>query len=135
MIGQGKGSVNTFYDIRILVKQLKKPIRNFISEVIKMIKLVIVMPAINAVSELSFSAMRRLCTYLRTNMGSRRLNNAVLLHIHKVRLDELSMIDVANDFSFESDHRKTLFRRFDDVDLRRKSIAVKSLGIQGNTNN
>ena len=51
--------MNTFHDIRILVKQLKKSIRNLISEVIKMIKLVIVMPATNAVSECSFSAMRR----------------------------------------------------------------------------
>ena len=33
-IGQGEGSVNTFHDIEILVKQLKKPIRNLISEVV-----------------------------------------------------------------------------------------------------
>ena len=45
------------------------------------------------------------------------------------------MVDVANDFVFESDHRKTLFGRFDDVDLRRKSIPVKSVGIQVNINN
>ena len=45
------------------------------------------------------------------------------------------MVDVANDFLFEIDHRKTLFGRFDDVDLRRKSIPVKSAGIQVNINN
>ena len=135
VIGQGKGSVNTFYDIRILVKQLKKPIRNLISEVFKMIKLVIVMLATNAFSERSFSAMRRLYIYLRTNMGSNRLNNAMMLHIHKARLDELSLVDVANDFVFKSDHRKTMFERFDDVDLRRKSFTRKSVGIQVNINN
>ena len=81
VIGQGKGSVNTFYDIRILVKQLKNPIRNLISEVVKMIKLVIVMLATNAVSECSFSAIHHLYSYLRTNMGSSRLNNAMVLHI------------------------------------------------------
>ena len=63
VIGQGKGSVNTFYDIRILVKQLKKPIRNLISEVVKIIKLVIVMPATNAVSERSLITIRQLYTY------------------------------------------------------------------------
>ena len=83
-----EGSVNTFYDIQILVKQLKKPIRNLISEVVKMIKLVIAMPATNAVSERLFSATRGLYTYLRTNMGSCRLNNAMVLHIHKSRLDK-----------------------------------------------
>ena len=48
VIGQGEGSVNIFHDIRVLVKQLKKSIRNLISEVVKMIKLVIAMPATNA---------------------------------------------------------------------------------------
>ena len=127
--------MNTFYDIQILEKELKKPIRNLISEVVKMIKHVIVMLATNAVSERSFSAMRRLYIYLRTNMGSSCLNNAMMLHIHKARLDELSLVDVANDFVFKSDHRKTLFGRFDDVDLRRKSIPRKSVGIQVNINN
>ena len=100
-----------------------------------MIKLVIEMPATNAVSEHSFSAIRRLYTYRRTNMGSSRLNNTVVLHIHKARLDKLSMVNVANGFVFQLNHRETLFRRFDDVDLRRKSIPVKSVGIQVNINN
>ena len=64
VIGQGEGSVNTFHNKRILVKQLKKPIRNVISEVVKMNKLVNVMPATNAVSESSFNAMRRLGLFL-----------------------------------------------------------------------
>ena len=68
-------------------------------------------------------------------MGSSRLNNAMVLHIHKDRLDKLSMVDVANDFVFKSDHKKTLLERFNDVDLRRKSIPVKSVGIQMNINN
>ena len=42
VIGQGEGSVNILHNIGILVKQLKKPIRNLISEVIKMNNLVIV---------------------------------------------------------------------------------------------
>ena len=104
-----------------------------ISEVVTMIKLAIVLPATNAVSEHSFCTMRRLYTYLRTNMRSSRLNNAMVLHMHKGRLGKLSMVDVSNDFVFESDHRKTLFGRFDDVDLRRKNIAVKSVWIQIST--
>ena len=63
VIDQSEGSVNTLHDIRILVKQLKKPIRNLISEVVKIIKLVIVMPATNAVSERSLITIRQLYTY------------------------------------------------------------------------
>ena len=36
----------------------------------------------------------------------------MVLHIHKARLQKLLMVDVANDFVFESDHGKTLFGRF-----------------------
>ena len=75
--------MNTFHDIQILVKQLKKPIRNLISEVVKMIKVVIVMYATNALSEHSFTEMGCLYSYLRTNMGFSRLNNTMVLHIHK----------------------------------------------------
>ena len=45
------------------------------------------------------------------------------------------MVDVENNFAFEIDHRKTLFGRFDDADLRRKSIPGKYVGIQVNINN
>ena len=83
------------------------------NEIVKMlllIKLVIVMSATNAVSKPSFSAMRRLCTYLRTNIASSRLNNAMMLHTHKTGLDKLSVVDAKNDFVFEIDHRNNLFR-------------------------
>ena len=95
--------VNTFYDVRNLVKELKQPLKALISEVVKIIKLIIVMPATNAVNERSFSAMRRFFTYLRTNMGPNRLNNTMVLHVHKERLDQLSLIDIANDFVKGSD--------------------------------
>ena len=100
-----------------------------------MTKIFIIMPATNTVSERSFSAMHRLYTYLRTNMGSSRLNNTMLLNIYKARLDKLSKADVANDFVFESEYRQTLFGRFDDVDPRTRSIHVKSVGIPVNINN
>ena len=86
------------------------------------------MPATNAVSERSFSAMCRLFTYLRTNMGPNRLNNTMVLHVHKERLDQLSLIDIANG----SDHRKTIFGSLDTVDLRRNRVSVKSVGVQVN---
>ena len=63
-------------------------------------------------------------------MGSSHLNNAMVLHIHKDQLHKLSMADVANDFAFKSDNRKTLFVRFDDVNLRGKSLPIKSVGFK-----
>ena len=124
--------VNTFYDVRNLVKELKQPLKALISEVVKIIKFIIVMPAANAVIERSFSAMCRSFTYLRTNMGPNRLNNTMVLHVHKERLDQFSLIDIANNFVKGSDHRKTVFGSFDTVDLRRNRVSVKSVGVQVN---
>ena len=90
------------------------------------------MPATNAVSERSFSAMRRLYTYLRTNMSQNRLNNMMVLHVHKEKTDALKLVNVANEFVFGSEHRLKQFGKFTDIDLRRKDVPVKSCGVYVN---
>ena len=52
--------------------------RTFYSEVIKLLKLILVMPAMNAISERSFSALKRVKTYLRTTMTQRRPSHLML---------------------------------------------------------
>ena len=87
-------------------------------EVTKLVKLLLVMPATNAGSERSFSALHRLKTYLRSTMSQQRLNHLMLLHIHKGLTDSLSLIDVANDFIAGNDHRKQIFgTKFEKADL------------------
>ena len=61
--------------------------RDYYCEVIKLVKLILVMPATNAVSEQSFSALRRLKTWLRSTTSQARLNWSMILHIHKERAD------------------------------------------------
>lgn len=109
----------TFHDILKEVKKLSKGQKGLISEVVKLLKLVIVMPATNAVSERCFSGMRRLYTYLRTNMTQNRLNHTMMLHVHKEKTDALSLVNVANEFVFGSEHRLKLFGKFTEVDLQK----------------
>ena len=92
----------TFRDVLKQVKGLSKRQKLLIGEVVKLLILVIVMLATNAVSERSFSAMRRLYTYLRTNMSQNRLNNMIVLHVHKEKTDALKLVNVANEFIFGS---------------------------------
>ena len=66
-------------------------------EVIKVAKILFVMPATNAISERSFSAMKRVKTYLRSTTTDKRMNHLMMLHVHKERVDNTSMIDVANE--------------------------------------
>ena len=109
----------TFQDVRKAVQKLRKPVRFLINEFLKVLKLIIVMPATNAVGERSFNAMRRILTYLRASMSKNHLNDTMVLHIHKEHLDNISPMDIAIDFVQGSDHRETVFGKFDQSDLRR----------------
>ena len=78
-------------------------------QVSKLVSLLLVMPATNAQSERSFSAVRCIKTYLRSSMSQKRLNSLMLLHVHKSETDDLDLIDVANDFIESNKHRKHFF--------------------------
>ena len=68
------------------------------SQVFVLIKLLLVMPAANATSERSFSALQRVKTYLRSSMGQMRLNNLMVLHVLKDLTDSLDFRSVGNEF-------------------------------------
>ena len=85
------------------------------------------MPATNALSEGTFSDMRRLLTYLRSSMSENRLNNSMVLHIQKDKLDNLSLIDIGNDFVGSNERRKAMLGMFKQNDLRKFSVHKKSI--------
>ena len=70
----------------------------------------LVMPASNAMSERSFSTLRRVKTYLRSTMRQDRLNYLMILHVHKERTDALDLKEVANECG--SEHRYRIFGKF-----------------------
>lgn len=98
------------------LRELSPAQRSLISEVCTLASLILVMPATNAVSELSFSALRRLKTYLRATMSQMRLNNVMVLHVHKHRTDQMSLIDIGKNFVTGSSHRETFFGNFLSTD-------------------
>ena len=54
-----------------------------LSEIFKLGKLMLVMPATNAISERSFSELKRVKTYLRSTITDTRMNNLMVFHVHK----------------------------------------------------
>ena len=91
------------------LKTLSSAEKTFYTEVIKVAKLILVMPATNATSESSFSALRRLKTWLRSTTTQSRLNWCMLLHIHKEKTDALQITSVANEFVSRNENRVRLF--------------------------
>ena len=76
-----------------LLSEMSPAQRVAYSNVWIVLKLLLVMPATNATSERSFSALRRIKTYLRTTMNQMRLNNLMALHIHSDKTDSSSIAD------------------------------------------
>ena len=107
----------TIFDVKDYILSLSSNERLLISEVCVLLKLILVMPSTNAVSERSFSALRRIKNYLRSTMSQERLNHLLLLHVHKERTDSLNLITVANDFVADSEHRLSVFGRFTELDF------------------
>ena len=101
----------TFADILSYAVALS-PAQVLLAEVCTLIKLILVMPATNAASERSFSAMRRVKSYLRTTMTQGRLNHLMLLHLHKDRTKSLEEAEVARRVDAGSEDRLSLFGRF-----------------------
>ena len=79
------------------------------SEICTLLKLVLVVLATNAVSERSASSLSRVKTYLRSTMSQSRLNNLMVLHVHKQRTDKLNLKACVNEFVSGNEHSSKTF--------------------------
>jgi 4'-phosphopantetheinyl transferase EntD len=52
----------------------------------------------SATAERTFSTMRRIRSWLRTSMSANSLNNCMFANIHKERMDNIDLYEVARDF-------------------------------------
>ena len=96
-------------DLKSIMKYLQKLSQAERSEVCILASLILVMPATNAVSERSFSSLRRLESYLRSTMSQTRLNNLMVLHVHSNHTDQLHLTEIGNEFIRGSTHRETIY--------------------------
>ena len=105
-----------FQNILEYIRSISLREREILSEVVKRLRIILVNPATNAISERSFSALRRLKTYLLSTMCQTRLNAIILLHVHKEKTDLLSVLKIANTFA-TTEHRIDIFGTFSCKDL------------------
>ena len=94
--------------------------RRLILQVVILAKLLLVMPATNAVSERSFSALKQVKTYLRATTKEKRLNHLMILHVYKDRADKIDLVDVANQFVEWKDNRVHIFGKLTCNDIKSK---------------
>ena len=82
------------------------------SEVHKLVKLYYTIPLNSASCERTFSAMRRLKTWLRVNTEANHLNNIMFANIQKKDLDKVDIKSVARECSEKNERRMDYFRKF-----------------------
>ena len=99
-------------DITQRLSQLCAPERVAFSNIWIAMKLLLILPATNATSERSFSALRRVKTYLRSTMSQERLNNLMVLHVHKEKTDKLDLKLVCQEFVSGREGRLRTFGNF-----------------------
>ena len=79
--------------------------RAIYSEIVTLVTILLVNPATNATSERTFSALRRVKTYLRSTMTQTSMNNLITLQVHKERTDALDLKAIANEFTARNERR------------------------------
>ena len=100
------------HDIVKIVQDMSVAEKVLLAEVVKLVRLLLVIPATNAISERSFSAMRHIKTYLRSTMSQERLNATMVMYVHKDLTDNLDLKSIGNEFCVKSDYRKAKFPKF-----------------------
>ena len=84
-------------------------LRGEYSEVEKLVRLLLVSPASSAEAERSFSALRRLKTWLRSTMTQKRLNSLAVCHIHQEILDLVDVDALIDEFISRNETRASMF--------------------------
>ena len=77
---------NSINQATAVLQSSSQEVKQLFCEVEKVLRLLLVLPVSSCEAERSFSALRRLNTYLRSTMTQKRLNSVAVLHVHQRRL-------------------------------------------------
>ena len=92
-----------------MLREMPSEVRGLFDEVEKLVRLLLVIPVASAEAERSFSALKRLKSWLRSTMSQQRLNNVAVCHVHQEALDQ---VDLCQQFVSVNDRRRHLFGLF-----------------------
>ena len=75
-----------------------------VSEMLKLLKLILTVPATNALSERSCSTLHRFKFYLRSSITQELLSSRLIIATYKEKIDKLKLVEIANQFYFKNEH-------------------------------
>ena len=86
-------------------------------EVHNLLRLYLTIPVTSVTSERSFSALRRVLTYLHSSITEERLNSCIVLHIHKHLTDSCDLVEIVKEFVAANNERRKYFGTFTITEL------------------
>ena len=89
-------------------KDLHLKFLSLLSELCKIIELILVLPASNAESERSFSKMKLIKGRLRSTMKTDKLNHFMIVGLNKDIFDNLDFEEVVDEFISRNERRQKL---------------------------
>ena len=101
--------VNKTADAVRALSEVPPEVRGLFVQVETLVRLLMVVPISSAEAERSFSALRRLKTWLRSTMSQKRLNAIAVCHIQNDRLEKLDRKDIAQQFIQGNERRRDVF--------------------------
>src|SRR6218665_259476 len=111
----------------VLILQNKPEWMHLFSELVKLLRLFLTMPATSCSAERSFSCLRRLKTYLRSTLTQQCLSHVALLHCHRERSDLIDLREICNAFIAKNDLGASTFDTFYNFLLFKDSLICNVL--------
>lgn len=102
-------TLDNIEDVVSFINSHSESTKEMISEVIKFLKIVLTIPVSTCTAERSFSALRRIKTYLRSTMTQQRLNDHMVVHVNGEMADDLDLEEIADTFITRSVVRQNTF--------------------------
>jgi hypothetical protein len=99
----------SLHDAQLAYRKMSPDVRSLFAQVFTLMKLLLVCPVSSCECERTFSALRRLKTWLRQSMTQHRLNYVAVCHVHQQTLDDVSVNDLLCEFVSRSDIRRNLY--------------------------
>ena len=113
---QGSNCTN-FSDILVNLESLDPTKRALIPNLLTIVYLILINPATSCNPERSFSVARRIKTWLRSTMTTKRFNNLSILSIHKEVADSINLVNIGNEFASKYDRRRMNLCKFVSSDM------------------
>ena len=88
---------------------MEKAAQRMVPRAVRLLRLLLCLPASSATAERSFSALRRLKTWLRATMTQTRLNSVAVCHVHRKRVADVDTDRVAAAFVSLNSRREKVF--------------------------